>query len=62
MQILRLDSFARDDSEPCRPERNTKPAIQYVARGRRPFGPYTFTTGGAVRLETDFKQERPYRK
>jgi hypothetical protein len=27
---------------------NTKPAIQYVARGRRPFGPYTFTSGGSV--------------
>jgi hypothetical protein len=30
---------------------NTKPAIQYVPRGRRPFGPYTFTTGGAVSVE-----------
>lgn len=27
---------------------NTRPAIQYVARGRRPFGPYTFTAGGTV--------------
>jgi hypothetical protein len=27
---------------------NTKPAIQYVAHGRRPFGPYSFTTGGSV--------------
>lgn len=30
---------------------NTKPAIQYVARGRRPFGPYTFTTGGAYSVD-----------
>ena len=29
---------------------NTRPAIQYVARGRRPFGPYAFTSGGAYRL------------
>lgn len=29
---------------------NTRPAIQYVPRGRRPFGPYEFTLGGAVRL------------
>jgi hypothetical protein len=29
---------------------NTKPAIQYVARGRRPFGPYTFTSGGSVKV------------
>ncbi|MBA3673131.1 MAG: glycosyl hydrolase family 2, partial [Gemmatimonadaceae bacterium] len=28
---------------------NTKPAIQYVARGRRPFGPYKFTSGGSVK-------------
>lgn len=27
---------------------NTKPAIQYVAHGRRPFGPYTFSSGGTV--------------
>jgi beta-galactosidase len=27
---------------------NTKPAIQYVPHGRRPFGPYTFTSGGSV--------------
>lgn len=29
---------------------NTRPAVQYVARGRRPFGPYEFTSGGAYRL------------
>jgi hypothetical protein len=29
---------------------NTKPAIQYVPAGRRPFGPYEFTLGGAVHL------------
>ncbi|MEP6509369.1 MAG: glycosyl hydrolase family 2, partial [Gemmatimonadales bacterium] len=29
---------------------NTKPAIQYVPRGRRAFGPYTFSSGGAVEL------------
>ena len=29
---------------------NTKPAIQYYGRGRRAFGPYTFTTGGSVDL------------
>jgi hypothetical protein len=29
---------------------NTNPSIQYVARGRRPFGPYRFTLGGAVQL------------
>lgn len=27
---------------------NTKPAIQYVPHGRRPFGPYGFTAGGTV--------------
>jgi hypothetical protein len=27
---------------------NTRPAIQYVGRGRRPFGPFGFTTGGSV--------------
>jgi hypothetical protein len=30
---------------------NTNPSIQYVGRGRRPYGPFTFTLGGAVRLE-----------
>ncbi|HVF39319.1 MAG TPA: hypothetical protein VM939_05415 [Gemmatimonadaceae bacterium] len=29
---------------------NTKPAIQYVPKGRRVFGPYTFTSGGSVQL------------
>lgn len=29
---------------------NTKPAVQYVGKGRRPFGPYTFTSGGSVVL------------
>ncbi len=29
---------------------NTKPAIQYVPRGRRVFGPYTFSAGGSVEL------------
>jgi hypothetical protein len=32
---------------------NTKPSIQYVPRGRRPFGPYGFTSGGSERLEPD---------
>jgi hypothetical protein len=27
---------------------NTKPAIQYEAKGRRPFGPYSFSSGGSV--------------
>ncbi|MFI5257799.1 MAG: hypothetical protein ACHQRK_11120, partial [Gemmatimonadales bacterium] len=27
---------------------NTKPAIQYVPHGRRPFGPYSFTSGGSI--------------
>jgi hypothetical protein len=27
---------------------NTKPAVQYVPQGRRPFGPYSFTSGGSV--------------
>ena len=31
---------------------NTRPAIQYVARGRRAFGPYDFTTGGSVHVAT----------
>ncbi|MEO7454904.1 MAG: glycoside hydrolase family 2 TIM barrel-domain containing protein [Gemmatimonadaceae bacterium] len=30
---------------------NTKPAIQYVAKGRRAYGPYTFTSGGSVQIE-----------
>ncbi|CAN5822540.1 hypothetical protein BH11GEM1_BH11GEM1_03040 [soil metagenome] len=30
---------------------NTKPAIQYSGHGRRPFGPYSFTTGGAVSFD-----------
>ncbi|HEU4632288.1 MAG TPA: glycoside hydrolase family 2 TIM barrel-domain containing protein [Gemmatimonadaceae bacterium] len=32
---------------------NTKPAIQYVPAGRRPFGPYEFTLGGSVRLPAE---------
>ena len=32
---------------------NSKPAVQYVARGRRPFGPYTFTIGGSQQLADD---------
>ena len=32
---------------------NTKPAIQYYGRGRRVFGPYTFSTGGSVRLPSN---------
>lgn len=28
---------------------NTRPAVQYVAQGRRPFGPYEFTSGGSYR-------------
>lgn len=27
---------------------NSKPSIQYVAHGRRPYGPYGFSTGGTV--------------
>jgi hypothetical protein len=30
---------------------NTKPAIQYAPLGRRPFGPYTFTTGGGISID-----------
>lgn len=29
---------------------NTRPSIQYVGKGRRPFGPYGFTLGGSVQL------------
>lgn len=29
---------------------NTRPAVQYVGRGRRPFGPYEFSSGGAYKL------------
>jgi hypothetical protein len=29
---------------------NTKPAIQYVAKGRRAYGPYTYTSGGSVQI------------
>jgi hypothetical protein len=32
---------------------NTKPAIQYVARGRRAFGPYHFDLFGAAKLPKD---------
>jgi hypothetical protein len=32
---------------------NTKPSIQYVPRGRRPFGPYGFTSGGSERVQGD---------
>jgi hypothetical protein len=32
---------------------NTKPSIQYVPRGRRPFGPYWFTSGGSEQLTDD---------
>ena len=32
---------------------NSKPAVQYVAKGRRPFGPYTFTSGGQQQLVRD---------
>jgi beta-galactosidase len=30
---------------------NSNPSIQYVARGRRPFGPYGYTLGGTVQPE-----------
>ena len=30
---------------------NSNPSIQYVGRGRRPFGPYGYTLGGAVEPE-----------
>lgn len=36
---------------------NTRPAIQYVGRGRRPFGPYEFSLGGAVRLPKEHGPE-----
>lgn len=29
---------------------NTKPAVQYVPRGRRAYGPFTYTTGGTAQL------------
>ncbi|MBW3553170.1 MAG: glycosyl hydrolase family 2, partial [Gemmatimonadetes bacterium] len=29
---------------------NTRPSIQYVGKGRRPYGPYGFSLGGSVRL------------
>lgn len=29
---------------------NTHPSVQYVGKGRRPFGPYGFTLGGSVQL------------
>lgn len=29
---------------------NTRPSIQYVGKGRRPYGPYVFSLGGSVRL------------
>ena len=29
---------------------NSKPSVQYVPDGRRPFGPYEFSLGGSVRL------------
>jgi hypothetical protein len=32
---------------------NTRPAIQYVARGRRPFGPYRLDLFGSPRLPKD---------
>jgi len=32
---------------------NTRPSVQYVGKGRRPFGPYTFTSGGSVVLPKD---------
>lgn len=36
---------------------NSKPAIQYVGKGRRPFGPYEFSLGGSVRLPKDHAPE-----
>lgn len=36
---------------------NTRPAVQHVARGRRPFGPYEFSSGGAYRLPDDHGPE-----
>ncbi len=36
---------------------NTRPAIQYVARGRRPYGPYEFTSGGGYKLP---EERAPY--
>lgn len=32
---------------------NSNPSVQYVAKGRRPFGPYGFSLGGAVQLPKD---------
>lgn len=32
---------------------NTRPSIQYVPRGRRPYGPFEFSLGGSVRLPRD---------
>jgi hypothetical protein len=32
---------------------NTKPAVQYVAHGRRPFGPFGYTSGGSERIAGD---------
>jgi hypothetical protein len=32
---------------------NTRPAIQYVARGRRPYGPYGFSIGGSPTMADD---------
>lgn len=32
---------------------NTRPGLQYVANGRRPFGPYTQTFGGQPKLAAD---------
>ena len=36
---------------------NTRPSIQYVPKGRRPFGPYEFSLGGAVRLPSNHGPE-----
>ena len=36
---------------------NSKPSVQYVPRGRRPFGPFTFTTGGSQQLARDAAPE-----
>lgn len=36
---------------------NSKPAVQYVPRGRRPFGQYAFSDGGSLRLPREHGPE-----
>lgn len=36
---------------------NTRPGVQYMIRGRRPFAPYKYSSGGSYIVDDEFKSE-----